>query len=308
MPPLIFRDLNYADFSVPVNLDQIFLNVTEGVSIKPIHSHNDYTRKVPLFEALSYGVQSVEADIWSFADSDSLTDTEILSTVNSKDLSDDTLYVSHTLVDIKQSWTLDSLYLDPLWKLLEESKGKGVFMNDPSHTLFLFLDFKTSAHVTWPLVVKSLQRFKDANYLTYYDEGTSSWIMRPITIVCTGNQPTDAVKALDVRYVTLDGDLSSFKSGTNETMKQYSIVASTSMSSILNSVLFQALPLSSSNKKTIQTAFDNAHNSGIKTRIWGGVTWLSSLRDSQDKFMYDAGTDLLNLDDLSLSSRYPARS
>lgn len=310
MPYLVPRDLNYNDYTVPVNPDQIFLNVTEGVSIKPLHSHNDYTREVPLLEALSYGVQSVEADIWSFADNDSLSasTSTVSSTVSAKQLAKDSLYVSHTLVDIKQDWTLESLYLDPLWRLLDESKGKGVFLNDPDHTLFLFLDFKTGAEVTWPLVVKSLQRFKDANYLTYYNNNSSSWVVRPITVVLTGNQPTEAVKKLDVRYVTLDGDLTVFKTGTDDTMKKYSIVASSSMTDVLGGVLYQVWPFTSSNKETIETVFDNAHSSGIKTRIWGGVTWLAKLRDEEDQFMYEAGTDLLNIDDLSTSGEYPERA
>lgn len=31
---------------------------------RKIHSHNDYWRDVPVYEALSHGVRSIEADVW----------------------------------------------------------------------------------------------------------------------------------------------------------------------------------------------------------------------------------------------------
>ncbi|KAJ3927407.1 MAG: hypothetical protein NXY57DRAFT_1025612 [Lentinula lateritia] len=37
---------------------------TQNIVPKQIHSHNDYWRDVPLLTALSFGVASVEADVW----------------------------------------------------------------------------------------------------------------------------------------------------------------------------------------------------------------------------------------------------
>lgn len=66
----------------------------------PCHSHNDYERKHPLFDALSAGCTSVEADIWSLPKS-----TE--------------LYVGHRKNSLSDDRTLKKLYLSPLEDLLD---------------------------------------------------------------------------------------------------------------------------------------------------------------------------------------------
>lgn len=39
-------------------------NLSGGIQPVPVHSHNDYMRHVPIFDALAVGCESVEADIW----------------------------------------------------------------------------------------------------------------------------------------------------------------------------------------------------------------------------------------------------
>lgn len=80
-------------------------NITEDGDTKsvlpiPCHSHNDYTRNVPLFDALHAGCTSVEADIWLVG-------------------SNKELQVGHNKASLSPSRTLESLYLRPLVRLLD---------------------------------------------------------------------------------------------------------------------------------------------------------------------------------------------
>src|SRR5260370_29845311 len=81
------------------------------------HSHNDYTQRHPLADALSNGFRSVEADIW-------LVDGEI--------------WVSH--LGFNLVGTLRELYLEPLREMIER---RGAVYGD-GEPLYLWLDIKTS--------------------------------------------------------------------------------------------------------------------------------------------------------------------
>jgi hypothetical protein len=43
-------------------------DATRDVIPIPCHSHNDYWRRVPLFDAIHWGCTGVEADVWLFDD------------------------------------------------------------------------------------------------------------------------------------------------------------------------------------------------------------------------------------------------
>lgn len=158
--------------------------------IKPIpcHSHNDYWRHVPLYDALAAGCTGVEADVWS-----------------SSKLEDD-LYVGHDHNSLKSERTLKSLYIDPLLTILNNQNKPsplfspnqtsllpssidpkvGIFDSSPSTSLTLLIDLKTAADTTFPIVLAALQPLLQANYLTTYSPNTGI-IPGPITVVATGN-------------------------------------------------------------------------------------------------------------------------
>ena len=102
------------------------------------HSHNDYLRKVPLYDALAVGCTGVEADVW---------------------LQDNDLMVAHTKDKISVGRTLQSLYLDPLLSILRErnpdnATTSGVFEADPDATLTLLIDFKTGDSAVYDHLVR----------------------------------------------------------------------------------------------------------------------------------------------------------
>jgi hypothetical protein len=106
---------------------------TQGITPKAIHSHNDYWREVPLLTALSFGVNSVEADVW---------------------LINKTLYVGHEIAALTDARTLDALYIQPLLEIVQgqnpptkfntnASAVNGVWDTASSIPLQLLIDFKT---------------------------------------------------------------------------------------------------------------------------------------------------------------------
>lgn len=43
-------------------------DATRDIIPIPCHSHNDYWRRIPVFDAIHWGCTSIEADVWLFDD------------------------------------------------------------------------------------------------------------------------------------------------------------------------------------------------------------------------------------------------
>lgn len=307
--------VNYTSFNVRA--------LTEDVFVKPLHSHNDYWRPVPLFSALQHGVQSVECDVYSFQDTVKSVKTVTPSTNTSEvteestEFTKGTLYVGHDLSYLNEIWTLDSVYLDPLFALLEDANPQwdpeetntydykhGVFYGDSDATLYLFIDYKNNPNTTYQSMKKSLKKFRDKDYLTYYDNDKEEWVMGPLTIVITGTQPIELVKAEPTRFITLDGRLNETDFASYEEQKKYSIIASTSYSKIFGNDDFHKRGFNSTEIDLLTNRIDLAHEAGLKTRIWEHTNFPKFIRESENKAIFNAGTDFLNIDYLDISENF----
>ncbi|KAL8944484.1 MAG: hypothetical protein Q9216_000394, partial [Gyalolechia sp. 2 TL-2023] len=158
---------------------------SRGIKPIPCHSHNDYWRHVPLYDALAAGCIGVEADV--FFDSN---------------LQDD-LYVGHDRYSLKPERTLKSLYIDPLLTILNnqnqppllfnpnqtaflpfsstDQNKVGVFDSSPSTSLTLLIDLKSAADTTFPIVLAALKPLLEVNYLTTFSP-TTGLVPAPITV------------------------------------------------------------------------------------------------------------------------------
>ena len=137
------------------------------------HSHNDYWRPHPLFDALALGFKSVEADIF---------------------LVDTTLLVGHEPAALSPGRTLESLYLRPLRQL-------GASRYARPAELWLFVDFKTAGPATYARLRRVLARY--APLLSTPGHA------RPggVRVILTGGYPRAEVLADPTRLVYLDGQL-----------------------------------------------------------------------------------------------------
>lgn len=150
----------------------------------PVHSHNDYLQRIPLFEALGSGCTSVEADVH---------------------LKDADLLVGHKPTHLHKDTNLHSMYLEPLQRMLEaqnqgtpEGEWRGIFDQDPQQTVVLLIDHKTGGAETFEALDIQLQPLRDLGYLTFWN-GTEK-VIRPLTIVASGTAPFESVAALNATH------------------------------------------------------------------------------------------------------------
>lgn len=267
---------------------------TRNIFVKQIHSHNDYWRDVPLYTALSNGVQSVEADVWT-RDSDS------------------NIYVGHHQAALNSNRTFASLYIDPLVEILtnanpaneftDSEKGEnGVFDTDRSATLYLFVDVKTNGTETWPRIVEALQPLREKNWLTTFN-GTDI-IYGPVTVIGTGNTPYNYLIAQNTRDYFFDAPLTSLNASFPTTLNP---IASASLKKAIGVTDLSEIAITGLNDNQIdllKSYIDAAHEKGIKTRVWDVSWWPIQKRDALFRNILQAGSDFLNADDLELASKF----
>lgn len=169
-------------------LDWYPTDFTKDIIPIPCHSHNDYWRRVPLFSALRAGCTGVEADVY---------------------LKNDDLFVGHSWASLTANRTFQSLYVNPLVKILSQQNpqtefyngtSNGVFDTYPNQTIVLLIDVKTGGRDTWPWVLKQLEPLREKGWLSFMENGVL--YQRPVTIVGTGNTPFDLLTANETRRDT----------------------------------------------------------------------------------------------------------
>ncbi|KIW03782.1 uncharacterized protein PV09_05085 [Verruconis gallopava] len=290
---------------------------TRDVEPIPCHSHNDYWRRVPLYEAIHYGCVGVEADVWLF---------------------DDELFVGHTTASLTKNRTLRSLYVDPLVRILDRmnpsrleygagitpERINGVFDEVPDQTLVLLIDFKMDGREQLPVVSAHLEALRSKGYLTYFNGQDT--VSGPVTVVATGNAPFDLLTAnATYRDIFFDAPLDKLAVDAAALSSQHEIFAAsdpassagqgstgvspsssfTPANSYYASVDFKSsigFPyrgrLSHRQLRKLRSQIKAAHDKGLKARYWNTPTWPVGLRNHIWKILIDEGADYLNVDDL----------
>ncbi|KAL1654140.1 Altered inheritance of mitochondria protein 6 [Didymella pomorum] len=307
------------------------LDITKDVTPIPCHSHNDYWRRVPLYDALRWGCTGVEADVWLF---------------------DEDLFVGHSTHALTKNRTFTSMYVDPLVKMLDHknantsflspsdlnsTSARGVFDTAPQQTLVLLVDFKNNGSQIWPYVSSQINTLREKGYLSYFDGTTTH--EGPITVVATGNAPFDLVVAnstyrdiffdapLDRLYVAPDAQdegadqaqyddtnstapasTSSSGQGTVGTTPEShfdatnSFYASTNFKKSVGRIWWGRI--TSKQTELIKGQIKGAHQRGLKVRYWGAPKWPIALRNRVWWDLVGLGVDYLNGDDLVGMTRF----
>lgn len=282
--------------------------LTHNVVPRQCHSHNDYWRHVPLYEALHYGCTSVEADIW-FMD------------MNDEDESD--LYVGHSLRSLQHRRTLRSLYIDPLISIFDTlnfnhvaGQYRGVFESAHDQALVLLIDFKNKPALTLNALSEQLEPLRARGYLTYHNG--SVLVPGPLTIVATGDYPYSSILAQnstrrDIFFDAPLGDLALSATAASQPAESEleindyqdyntttSLYASSSLRMVIGSPFPFLLPGSpySWQLERIRSATRAAHVRGLKVRWWDTPSWPRSRREKVWKVLMDEGADVLNVDNL----------
>ncbi|KAJ7637291.1 hypothetical protein DFH06DRAFT_1099834 [Mycena polygramma] len=231
-----------------------------SLAVKPIHSHNDYTRAVPLWTALNLSIMSVEADVWWQSSQ---------------------LFVAHTSDAIDKTKTLNSLYLANILGIINGtvSSPTPISVQNP---LQLLIDFKSDGPTTFQPVLDALQPLRAGGHLTTYANGVLT--QGAVTVVGTGNTPLASVIATNPRDVFFDADirqLYSTKPGVGlEWGPEIAPLASVDYASVSSTAQMQEL-------------VRNAHDFGIRSRFWDTASNVNTWNT-----FWAAGSDWVNADDL----------
>ncbi|KKA25966.1 hypothetical protein TD95_002171 [Thielaviopsis punctulata] len=259
---------------------------TVGVPLK-CHSHNDYWRRRPLYDALEAGCIGVEADIWR---------------------RNNDLYVAHNAPNTARTPTLSSLYVQPLVHLLERrnllrttSPPHGVFPRFPNQTLVFMIDFKEPDREAFAMLHAQLQPLRERGWLTFYANNSVTY--RPVTVVLTGDAILDWVLSnTTYRDVFLDAPALALHADTD---RQYNWT-----NSFYSSAKFgHALGMFSGYfgaPHGVDEYVEMAHERGLHMRFWSQPAWPVAMRNRLWGDLVDAGVDFLNVDDLAGVNRWLA--
>jgi hypothetical protein len=273
--------------------------ITRNVKPLQCHSHNDYWRHVPLYEALHFGCTSVEADIWLMDDMEGESESDF--------------YIGHSLASLERKRTLRNLYINPLMRILDArnynnisgARSEGVFEMEPTQALVFLVDIKNEPTAAFDALSAQLEPLRARGYLTYHDG--ANLIPGPLTIVATGSTPYTSILAQDSthRDIFFDAPLGDLATNiSNPDAYTYNTSTSLYASQSLRKVLGHPIPFllpGSPNQwqlERIRAATQAAHAQGLKVRWWDTPDWPRSRRNRVWKILMEEGADVLNVDDL----------
>lgn len=255
-----------------VNLHTFYSNTssTSNSSVTRIHSHNDYWRQHPLFSAFHLGIYSIEADVWYF---------------------DDELYVSHKKLSISPQVTLNSLYLDNLYDILEKSDQDE---SDNDQMVLLYIDIKHQPIKTYHKIKELICRFD--RYLTTFDQTTEQWNMNKLAIILTGD--ANGLNSLILSESIVNTFIDIPRAASFPPQKQpIALTTSAPLKHILN-VKHYPKTLSSAQITTICSAIQDAHSQNLRIRLWDLPQYPIFKRNHYWEVLRSCNVDYLNVDDL----------
>ncbi|KAK2728466.1 hypothetical protein CKAH01_10938 [Colletotrichum kahawae] len=280
-------------------------NATHHATPAQCHSHNDYWRPVPLFSALSVGCVGIEADVW---------------------LRDGNLLVGHDEASLSLNRTLESLYLDPLQKILngrnhevtEKNNAnltrRGVFSLQDDAQLILLIDVKSDAKETWPVVLRQLEPLREKHYLTSHNSSASSntekHLPAPLIVVGSGNldmatlianhSDTTAMGTYNEYHDTFfDAPLNDLPAANTTNQTQYnstnSVYASASFNQAIGCVRFG---FSQTQREKVRSQVQAAKSLGLQPRYWSIPDLPLKYRDYIWTELRAEGVEILSVDNV----------
>lgn len=243
----------------------LFSITSLGIHAQTIHynafSHNDYWRDRPLSDALDYGFNCVEADLW-------LIDGEI--------------YVAHDRPEPVPSIIFRNLYLKPLAERIRANNGK--VYPDSDRPFFLMIDCKTSGEEMYPLLKKQLEEYGDL--FCRMDNG--DYREGAVLLFISGNRPVKSISSETTRIAFLDGRIDDMGKGIPKTLMP---VVSDNYSNYIAWSGEGEIPEDELVK--MRNIIKQAHNEGKLFRWWGAPDTPEFKR-----FFIREQVDLIGADDL----------
>ncbi|GAA4458724.1 phosphatidylinositol-specific phospholipase C/glycerophosphodiester phosphodiesterase family protein [Phytohabitans houttuyneae] len=231
------------------------------------HAHNDYEHERPLFDALSHGFTSVEADIYL---------------VNGE------LVVAHDPEDIVPGRTLQKLYLDPLVRRIRANHGT-VFRGSRQQ-LQLLVDIKNTGVETYTELHRVLREYR--KMLTTYARGKVH--QDAVTIVISGDRPRALMESQPVRYAFFDGRGADLGAGAPASFMP---LISENWTGVFT---WRGVgPMPAGERAFLHQAVATAHANGQRVRFWATPDLPGPERDAVWRELVAADVDHINTDDLA---------
>ncbi len=140
------------------------------------HSHNDYERTVPFWQAYAQKIHSIEVDLY---------------------YNDGQLLVGHDTWNLRKGKTFEKLYLEPVLSVFDDNGGRP--WKDSDRKLQLMIELKSETEPTLNAVVEVLNKYPEV-----FDPAVNENAVR---IVITGRVPQPEDFAKYPKYVSFDGEL-----------------------------------------------------------------------------------------------------
>ena len=229
------------------------------------HAHNDYLHDRPLLDALDHGFASVEADVF---------------------LVGDKLCVAHEAGKIAADRTLQSLYLDPLRRRVQDNDGR-VYRG--GSRFLLLIDLKTAAEPTYRRLHEILAGYQDM--LTTFDsQGRKD---KAVTVIVSGNRPLELMRSQPVRYAGYDGRLTDLDSDLPG-----DVIAMISDQWVKHFTWMGDGAMPAGEQQKLSDIVRKAHAQGRLVRFWATPDAPTPAREAVWRELLSAGVDVLNTDDL----------
>ena len=148
----------------------------KGLHFQGAHSHNDYHQPHPLTDALNNGMISIEADVF---------------------LQNGQLLVGHEKSELAANRTLESLYLNPLWKRINQTQAR-------FSPIILMIDIKDNGGSSYEALKKILVPYR--KMLTRFHHNKIE--KRAVTIILSGDRPVEQMRIESDRFAFIDGRIS----------------------------------------------------------------------------------------------------
>ncbi|WP_036492208.1 phosphatidylinositol-specific phospholipase C/glycerophosphodiester phosphodiesterase family protein [Nocardioides sp. CF8] len=237
------------------------------VALQQAHAHNDYEHQRPLLDALDHGFTSVEADVW-------LVDGELL--------------VAHDLADVQPGRTLESLYLEPLAKIVADNGG--TVHPGFDGTFQLLIDVKSAARPTYDAIHAALAAHEEI--ITRFQHGARK--QRAVDAVISGNRDLAFMSSQKKRFAGYDGRLGDLGSGLS------SDVMPLVSDNWTRHFTWQGVgPMPAAERAELEAIVAQAHAAGYRVRFWATPDAALPNREAVWQALRNAGVDHINTDDLA---------
>jgi hypothetical protein len=225
------------------------------------HSHNDYTREVPLFDALKYGFTSIEVDVY---------------------WDGERMVVTHDNMKLDEKPTIEELYLDPLKEIVR--KNGGTIYRDDKSKLVLMVDLKSDKVETYWALKNIFSNY--LGMMEWYKDG--KLVEGPIQVLLTGGPPVDLIEKEEDRYFYVDGSVGQWSMNYPANLMPR---ASTNFRNYFKWRGDGQMP--AEEETQLRDMINKAHDAGRKIRFWASP-------DNSEvwKKLLDEGVDWINVDDL----------